>query len=138
MKDSDIPFIPLGGYPPLYRKDDKKASEKTLESRGFVSTNIVSISNIMSSKKKEDLFNAFGSEDEDGIDPTMVGLYETPHEFEDIKNEKINLNELVKSKKSGLDASKPKKSKTKTSKSKTSKSKTSKTKTSKTKTSKSK
>jgi len=86
---SEIPFIPLGGFPPLYRQEDKKVSEKTLESRGFVSTNIVSISNIMSSKKKENLFNAFGTDEEDGVQSEIAvnGLYETPYDFTGIQLE---------------------------------------------------
>jgi len=45
-------FEPVGGYPPIIRVDDAKINEKTLETRGFATTNIVSISKIMDSKKK--------------------------------------------------------------------------------------
>ena len=96
--NEDVPFVPLGGFPPLYRKDDKKPTEKTLESRGFVSTNIVSISNIMSSKKKENLFNAFGSEDEDGVNLTINGLYETPYDFDEIDETKLKSKDKGKNK----------------------------------------
>lgn len=78
-------FEPLGGFPPIVREDDAKISEKTLESRGFATTNIVSISNIMDSKKKENLFMAFGSQDEDGIDFVIEGMFdEKPHDYKKI------------------------------------------------------
>jgi hypothetical protein len=77
-------FEPMGGFPPIIRIDDAKVSEKTLESRGFGTTNIVSISNIMDSKKKENLFIAFGSEDEDGARMIDNMLDEEPHEYKDI------------------------------------------------------
>lgn len=63
-------FIPVGGFPPIVKKQ-KKIDQKTLESRGFASTNIVSINNIMNSKKKENLFTAFGSTNDD-LDTEMA------------------------------------------------------------------
>ncbi len=58
---------PIGGFPPIIIVN-KNIEDKTLESRGFSTTNIVSINNIMDLKKKENLFIAFGTEEEDGID----------------------------------------------------------------------
>jgi hypothetical protein len=60
-------FEPMGGFPPIIRIDDDAVSEKTLESRGFASANVVDISNIMKAKKKEDYFIAFDSEEEKGV-----------------------------------------------------------------------
>lgn len=77
-------FEPIGGFPPIIRADDAKISEKTLESRGFSTTNIVSISNIMDSKK-ENLFMAFGSEEEEGADFVIQGMFdEKPYEYNNI------------------------------------------------------
>lgn len=87
-KTSSTNFEPTAGFPPLVRADDTAVPEGTLESRGF-STNIVNISNIIESKKKENLFLAFGSEDEDGIDYYMNNFVEqTPHKYSefDYKN----------------------------------------------------
>jgi len=69
-------FRPIGGFPSIIREEDAKISNKSLESRGFATTNIVSINNIMESKKKENLFIAFGSEEEDGgVDYEMENLF---------------------------------------------------------------
>lgn len=77
-------FRPMGGFPSIIRKDDM-ISEKTLETRGFGTTNIVSINNIMNSKKKENLFSAFGSEEEDGLDYNIANMvYNEPYEFKRI------------------------------------------------------
>ena len=73
-------FEPLGGFPPIIRVDDAKIGEKTLEARGFTTTNIVNISNIMDTKKKENLFIAFGTEEEDGVDL----LIDNPHEYKKV------------------------------------------------------
>lgn len=59
---------PIGGFPPIRIINKNAISEKTLENRGFSGTNIVSINNIMDLKKKENLFIAFGTDNEDGID----------------------------------------------------------------------
>lgn len=76
---------PIGGFPPIIRIDDKKISDKTLESRGFSTTNIVSINNIMDLKKKENLFIAFGTEDEDGVDYTLGNMFtENPYEYKKV------------------------------------------------------
>jgi hypothetical protein len=83
-------FEPIGGFPPIVRTDDTKINGKTLESRGFATTNIVSISNIMDSKKKENLFMAFGTEDEDGIDYNILNMFdENPYEYKDISYKEI-------------------------------------------------
>jgi hypothetical protein len=68
-------FEPVGGFPPIIREDQAKIPEKTLESRGFATTNIVSINKIMDSKKKENIFIAFGSEDEDGADVLIQDMF---------------------------------------------------------------
>ena len=83
-------FEPIGGFPSIVRVDDAKISEKTLESRGFATTNIVSINNIMDSKKKENLFMAFGTDEEDGIDFQIQAMFtENPHEYKDISFKSI-------------------------------------------------
>jgi hypothetical protein len=84
-------FEPIGGFPPIIKIDDSGISEKTLESRGFATTNIVSINNIMDSKKKENLFIAFGSEEEDGID-FLIGemLDNKPLEYNDVAYEDVS------------------------------------------------
>ncbi|XWV24870.1 n trans domain containing protein [Tupanvirus deep ocean] len=83
-------FEPVGGFPPIIRVDDARISEKTLESRGFATTNIVSISNIMDSKKKENLFIAFGSEEEEGIDFAIEAMFdEKPYEYKEIVYKEI-------------------------------------------------
>jgi len=97
-------FEPLGGFPPLIRVEDIKPT-KTSETRGFGTTNIVSISNIMDSKKKENLFIAFGSEDEDGNDLLVSGLFDNPHDYnriiyKDIPNTKPKKNAKKNQKKS--------------------------------------
>ena len=57
-------FEPMGGFPPIIRKNYAKISGTTLESRGFGTTNIVGIGEIINSKKKGDLYLAFGSDDD--------------------------------------------------------------------------
>ena len=91
-------FEPLAGFPPIIREEDTKIPEKTLESRGFSTTNIVSINKIMDSKKKENLFIAFGSEDEDGVDQLIQEMFDKkPNEYNDIvyKNS-VNKNSVNK------------------------------------------
>ena len=81
---------PIGGFPPIVRVEEGKISEKTLESRGFSTTNIVSINNIMDLKKKENLFVAFGTEDEDGVDYAIEGMFtENPYDYKKIKYKEI-------------------------------------------------
>ncbi len=77
-------FEPVGGFPPIVRVDDVKIKDKTLESRGFATTNIVSINNIMDSKKKENLFVAFGSDDENGFDISVNLMYDKPKDYDGI------------------------------------------------------
>jgi len=63
-------FEPMGGFPPIVRVEDAQNSQKdetNLGTRGFASTDIVSINSIMSSKKKGNLFITFGEEQEDGL-----------------------------------------------------------------------
>jgi hypothetical protein len=79
-------FEPLGGFPPIVRIDDVKPVENNLGTRGFASTNIVSINNIMNSKKKGNLFIAFDNAEEEGGYDLMSDtlLYEKPIEFSGI------------------------------------------------------
>ncbi|AYV85122.1 MAG: hypothetical protein Satyrvirus4_19 [Satyrvirus sp.] len=58
-------FEPLGGFPPIVRIDDTKIKDKSLESRGFATTNIVNIGKIMAARKEEDLLSAFGPDFEE-------------------------------------------------------------------------
>ena len=84
-------FEPIGGFPPIIIIDEENIKEKTLESRGFATTNIVSIGNIMQSEKKKDLFLAFGSEEEDGYNFLIEEMLDKkPHEYKDIKFENIS------------------------------------------------
>ena len=79
-------FEPKGGFPSLIREDDIPITEQTLESRGFGTTNIVNISNIMENKKKENLFIAFGSEEEDGAQFLVEKLFtDHPNEYQNIE-----------------------------------------------------
>ena len=78
-----MPFEPIGGFPPIMRKDASALSEKSLEARGFETTSIVNISDIMINKKKENLYIAFGSEDEG---ETGGGFLDTPHEYDEIES----------------------------------------------------
>ena len=85
-------FEPIGGFPPIVRIDDTKIAGKTLESRGFATTNIVSINNIMDSKRKENLFIAFGTDEEDGVDYGILGMFnENPYEYKDVVYKEIPL-----------------------------------------------
>jgi len=79
-------FEPLGGFPPIIRKDDNNITEKTLETRGFVATSkIASINEIMSAKKKKNPFLAFGSDDEDGFDTEIERLFDDkPHDYQKV------------------------------------------------------
>jgi hypothetical protein len=88
-------FEPMGGFPPIIRNEDTKITEKTLESRGFADQ-LASISDIMRSKKKEELATAFGSDQEDGADFILNKLNENPYEFSKIEykempKKKINI-----------------------------------------------
>ena len=57
-------YEPTGGFPTIKRIIDTDVESKALEDRGF-STNIVSIGEIMDSKKRENLFFAFGTDEDD-------------------------------------------------------------------------
>ena len=90
---AETQFEPIGGFPPIVREEDVKIGEKSLESRGFSTTNIVSINKIMDSKKKENLFIAFGSDEEDGIDEFVTGMIErTPNDYNEISFKDITKN----------------------------------------------
>lgn len=71
-----MPFEPRGGFPPLIRLQEN-VEEKTLETRGFATTNIVNIANIMDTKKKEELFFAFGSDEEETGHPLVRNILDT-------------------------------------------------------------
>ena len=79
-------FEPIAGFPPIIREDDANISEKTLESRGFATTNIVKIADIMKSKKIENLSLGFGPDVEEGaVDFMIQALFDDkPHEYEGI------------------------------------------------------
>ncbi len=74
-------FVPKGGFISVVPVEEQ-LSKNTLESRGFSS--IVDISKIMGSKKKENLFLAFGSEDEEGAMEYEIDniTNRTPYKFE--------------------------------------------------------
>ncbi len=77
-------FEPIGGFPSIILKDNN-INKKTLESRGFSATNIVSINNIMNSKKKENLFLAFGSDEEDGLNYAIENTFtDNPYDYDGI------------------------------------------------------
>lgn len=96
-----MPFKPIGGFPSIIRLEDATINTKTLESRGFSTTNIVSISSIMDSKKKENLISAFGTEEEEGLDFMIDGmLTKTPHKYDEIDYKKLSRKKPSSSKKS--------------------------------------
>lgn len=128
-------FEPIGGFPPIIRKKDEAMAKKTFESRGFaVSSSIVDISNIMDTKKKENLFIAFGQDEESRITSTIENMLDrTPHQYDEViyldvqnikpkkRNSKTNSKSTKKSKSKSNSKSTKSKSKKK-SKSKSSKS----------------
>jgi hypothetical protein len=89
-------FKPRGGFPSIILTDEAEPNEKTTDVRGFSTNNIVSINNIMESKKKENLFIAFGTEDEDGVNEyTIDGLVtEHPHEYKNIQYKNVPTNSM--------------------------------------------
>lgn len=83
-------FEPMGGFPPIIRKQDAKISGKTLESRGFATTNIVGIDKIFTSKKKQDLYFAFGSDEDDNLSRVMNDIVTlSPNEYEAVRYREI-------------------------------------------------
>lgn len=77
-------FEPIGGFPSIILENNN-INKKTLESRGFSATNIVSINNIMNSKKKENLFLAFGSDEEDGLNYAIENTFtDNPYDYDRI------------------------------------------------------
>ena len=78
-------FEPIGGFPSIILGNEDNIEGKVLETRGFAGTNIVSINNIMDSKKKENLFLAFGSEGEDGMHYVVENMFtDNPHHYSSI------------------------------------------------------
>ena len=69
-------FKPMGGFPPIKKKDLQTPSKK-LDTRGFVSTNIVNIGSILNSTKKDD-FITFNDDMENGI---IDHIYTSPNEY---------------------------------------------------------
>ena len=99
-------FDPIAGFPPLIRETDLIDTPLTLESRGFSTTNIVNISNIMESKKKENLFLAFGTEEEDGVDYFIENMLDhTPNQYSDIDYKKLPKDIVKKLKNSNINKS---------------------------------
>ena len=90
-------FEPVAGFPPLIREDDTPVAEKTLESRGFATTNIVKIADIMKTKQKENLYTAFGTTEEGAIDQKIQSFFDDkPHEYDSINYENIPKSNLIK------------------------------------------
>jgi len=59
-------FEPLGGFPPLVRVEDIKITDnekKNVSTRGFSSTNIINIRNILNKQKKTYTEGKFDSDD---------------------------------------------------------------------------
>lgn len=79
-------FEPMFGFPPIVRKTDIKPSKQTLESRGFSTTNIAGITDIMEKKKKNDAFIILGSDDESGFNDMELNsvLFDAPRTYNKI------------------------------------------------------
>lgn len=82
----NMSFEPMFGFPPIVRKTDIKPSKQILESRGFVTTNIAGITDIMERKKKNDSFIVFGSDDESGYNDMELNdvLFNEPRKYNKI------------------------------------------------------
>ena len=92
-----MPFKPRGGFPSIVRKEEADTSGKSMETRGLSKSNIVSINNIMESKKKENLFIAFGTEEEDGITYAIERMItDHPHKYNKISYRELSENKLPK------------------------------------------
>lgn len=78
-------FKPMGGFPPI-KKRNLQVPAKKLDTRGFVSSNIVNIGNILNSTKKED-FISFNDETEDGISGIIDKIYTSPNEYSVIEED---------------------------------------------------
>lgn len=81
-------FKPMGGFPPIKRKNQQLPIKK-LDTRGFVSTNIVSIGNILNTTKKED-FISFDDNDGTNSDNMMSRFFSTPNEYSIIDEKLLN------------------------------------------------
>lgn len=90
-------FEPIGGFPSIIKIDNTEIKKETLETRGF-GTNIVGIGNIMKSNKKENLFMAFGNDDEEGFNYADSTFDNEPHDFQGIEYKNIpnRLSRIVK------------------------------------------
>lgn len=91
-------FIPIGGFPSIVRKEDTHVNKNITESRGFGTTNIVNIADIMGSKAKEQMFIAFGTDqkEEGGIlsdDVDLMGsilFSENPNIYDGIEYKEVS------------------------------------------------
>lgn len=78
-------FEPRGGFPPIIRIKKTISDKKILKPREFAPI-VVNISNIMNSKKKEDLFTAFNSDYEGGANIFVNNMFnDYPNEYAEIK-----------------------------------------------------
>ena len=75
-------FEPKGGFPPIIKIDNDDIPKQSEELRGFATTNIVNISKILGSKKKENMFMTFDNDDDDD---NAHKLYSEPYKFSSIK-----------------------------------------------------
>uniref|UniRef100_A0A6G6ACT3 Uncharacterized protein n=1 Tax=Borely moumouvirus TaxID=2712067 RepID=A0A6G6ACT3_9VIRU len=78
-------FRPMGGFPPIIKNNKENINDNILDTRGFATTNIVSIGDIINNKKKQDLYFAFGSDEEQGLNPTIMNMiYTEPNNYTNI------------------------------------------------------
>lgn len=86
-------FEPAGGFPPIVRVTSTKPDEKTLESRGFATTSIVKIGQILNTKKTQPFISAFGpnTTEEEGVADLVITnmLHENPHEYRNVSYKEI-------------------------------------------------
>jgi hypothetical protein len=89
-------FTPVGGFISIVRTEDTTLKKNVLENRGFSSTNIVSIAEIMNYKKKKDILDAFGQDNvEAGILTNDIDLMdsiffsESPNSYDGIEYKKV-------------------------------------------------
>lgn len=76
------------GFPPIVKKKEKKISTETLESRGFSTTNIIDIADILEKKKNRESFIILGSDEENGYNSENIEisamLNDKPHTYNKI------------------------------------------------------
>jgi len=76
-------FEPVGGFPPIVRIDDIKVDPSTLEIRGFASTNLVNIKDIITTQKKKNVFMSMDNDSETGFNVDSF-LHKKPKEYSKI------------------------------------------------------